>query len=143
MILYQVVPLASKPKFVKDEIKFFVRKIPGILLPQGLFGLNVQMLLERTLAFSKWSEQIQICSIVWSHSQTCFGKDCFEREFGIYLKVYKQYFILQPRRNPKQLSNLFGIDVVRIRDWVAMVGGTRKIERCNPPIPLDVVFKWK
>ena len=79
MILYQVVPLASKPKFVKDEIKFFVRKIPGILLPQGLFGLNVQMLLERTLAFSKWSEQIQICSIVWSHSQTCFGKDCFER----------------------------------------------------------------
>ena len=98
------------------RINFFVRKIPGILLPQGLFGLNVQMLLERTLAFSKWSEQIQICSIVWSHSQTCFGKDCFERELGIYLKIYKQYFILQPRRNPKQLSNLFVIDAVGIRD---------------------------
>ena len=26
MILYQVVPLASKPKFVKDEIKFFGQK---------------------------------------------------------------------------------------------------------------------
>ena len=47
---------------------------------------------------------------------TCFGKDCFERELGIYLKIYEQYFILQPRRNPKQLSNLFGIDAVGIRD---------------------------
>ena len=36
MILYQVVPLASKHKFVKDENEFFfVRKIRGVLLPRG------------------------------------------------------------------------------------------------------------
>ena len=53
MILYQVVPLASKHKFVKDENEFFLseRFVASFYL-EGLFGLNVHKLLY-VLAFSK------------------------------------------------------------------------------------------
>ena len=77
MIIYQVVLLASKPKFFMDKNEFFDRKVRGVVYPQGLFELNVHKSLERALTFSKCSESTQIYSIVWSHSQTCFGKDCF------------------------------------------------------------------
>ena len=56
MILYQVVPLASKHKFVKDENEFFLsERFVASFYPEGLFGLNVHKLLY-VLAFSKWSE---------------------------------------------------------------------------------------
>ena len=56
MIIYQVVLLASKPKVFMDENEFFDRKVLGGVLFKGLFELNVQKSLERTLAFSKCSE---------------------------------------------------------------------------------------
>ena len=77
MIIYQVVLLASKPKVLMDENEFFDRKVRGVVLSKGLFELNIHKSLERALAFSKWSESTQIYSVVWPHSQTYFGKDCF------------------------------------------------------------------
>ena len=36
MIIYQVVLLASKPKFFMDENEFFDRKVRGVVLPSRL-----------------------------------------------------------------------------------------------------------
>ena len=44
MILYKVVPLASKPKFVKDENEFLSERFMAPFYLEGLFGLNVHKL---------------------------------------------------------------------------------------------------
>ena len=77
MIIYQVVLLASKPKFFMDENEFFDRKVRGVVLPPGTVWTKCSQVALTYLAFSKWSESTQIYLIVWSHYQTCFGKDCF------------------------------------------------------------------
>ena len=53
MIIYQVVLLASKPKFFMDKNEFFDRKVRGVVLSKGLFEPNIHKSLERALAFSK------------------------------------------------------------------------------------------
>ena len=59
-------------------MNFSTERFVASFYPQGLFELNVHKSHERALAFSKCSESTQIYSIVWPHSQTCFGKYCFK-----------------------------------------------------------------